>query len=531
MQKYFKIFNIILVALAMIMFFAIGFHVGKKYDIALDENDDYITITYSANEQKIRRLMNLIDNYYIDSLNTDALIDKTIDFVTQNLDPHSSYIPKAESSLKEQEFEGYYEGLGINYLNLNDSLVITHSSDYSPNKDLFKLSDRILTIDNIKIDSSNIDSAFTYIRGKAGTSVNLTILRNGKEENILANRSRIAQPSVSQAYMINNNLGYIKLNKFIETSAKEVRDALINLKKQGMTSLILDLRNNPGGLLNTAQEIADEFLKKDQLIVYTKDKEGKKKLRYATEKGVFEGKPLYILLNEGSASASEIVAGAIQDQDAGTIIGRRSYGKGLVQKEISLGDGSKIRLTTAKYYTPTGRCIQKPYTNNDQHYKDDLKNRITSGELYSLDSIKKIDSLKFKTPKGKIVYGGGGIIPDDFIPLDTIGIDRWFYDHGYNYDIEKPIFEFVDKNHSSLQKITKEDFIKFYNVSELTNELAKKIKIWNPKNKEQELKNFSVFVKATMAKFLYGEGAYNQVWNSVDPMIIKAKELDKTIKK
>ena len=530
MQKYYKIFNIILVALAMVMFFTIGFHVGKKYDIALDENDDYITITYSANEQKIRRLMNLIDNYYIDSLNTDALIDKTINFVTENLDPHSSYIPKSMSPFKEQEFEGYYEGLGINYLKINDSLIITHSNPYSPNRDLFKLSDRILAVNKIKIDSSNIDSAFIYIRGKAGTPVSLTLLRNGQKINIEAKRTRIQRPSVSQYYMISDNLGYIKLNKFIETSAKEMNQAILNLQKQGMTSLVLDLRNNPGGLLDIAQEIADEFLKKDQLIVYTKDKEGKKELKYATEKGLFENKPLYILLNEGSASASEIIAGAIQDQDAGTIIGRRSYGKGLVQKEISLGDGSKIRLTTAKYYTPTGRSIQKPYTVNDKNYNNDLRNRITSGELYSLDSIKKIDSLKFKTPKGKIVYGGGGIIPDNFIPLDTIGIDRWFYDHGYNYNIEKPIFEFVDKNHTTLQKISKIDFIKFYNVNELADELTKQVKIWNPKNKEKELRNFNVFVKATMAKFLYGEDAYNQVWNSIDPMIIEAKELDKARK-
>ncbi|MGV4437990.1 S41 family peptidase [Ornithobacterium rhinotracheale] len=524
MKKWFKVFNVILIILSMIMFFAIGVQVGKKYDIAIDENDDYVTISYDLNEQKVRRLMSLIDNYYIDSLNTDDLVDKTIDFVTQNLDPHSMYIPKERGESTTLAMDGIYEGIGVSYVNYNDSVVVTHSAPNSVNAKLFELSDRILAIGKHSITKENRDSVKNYLEGKLNTQIPIKLLRNGNEIEVTAKRTKISQSSVPLFYMINDRLGYIKLDKFIHNSAEDFRNALSFLKKKGMKSLVLDLRDNPGGLVDAAQKIADEFLKEDQLIVYTQDKEGKKKFRYATGEGTFQKRPIYILINEGSASASEILAGAIQDQDAGVIIGRRSYGKGLVQKEISLGDGSKIRLTTAKYYTPTGRCIQKPYTQNDKNYVYDIRNRLASGELYNIDSIKKIESLRFKTPKGKIVYGGGGIIPDVFIPIDTVNIGKWFYEHGLNNHLERPIFSFIDKNHLTLEKIKEPHFVKYYSVDSLANALRKDI---NPiQNSPEELANFNTFVKASMANFIYGSNAYNQVWNSVDPMILEAIKLD-----
>lgn len=523
-----KITSIILIFSIVAISIVIGYQIGKKYDIALDENDRYVAITYSLNEQKMRRLMSLVDNYYVDSINTDELVDKTIAFVTQNLDPHSAYIPKTLSSYTSQEMEGYYEGIGINYIIYNDSLVISHPTEFSPNKNLFRLSDRILSVNNKKIDSSNIDSAYLYIRGKPNSQVTLGILRDGIAKTITAKRGRIPQPSVKQSYMISSDLGYIALSKFIETSAQEVRLAIQDLKNKGMKTLILDLRGNPGGLLSSAQEIADEFLPKDKLIVFTKDKQGKKNFRYATETGSFERQPLYVLIDDGSASASEIVAGALQDQDAATIIGRRSFGKGLVQREISLGDGSKIRLTTAKYYTPTGRSIQKPYSINDKNYANDITNRYANGELFTQDSIHIIDSLKYKTPKGKIVYGGGGIIPDVFIPIDSTGNSKWFFEHGKNRLFEKAVFSFVDKNHTSLTQIKESHFISFYQVDSLCLQLLKQSGLTALQKDTHFYPNFKLFIKATMAKYLYGEKAYNRIWNTSDPMIIKAEELSKT---
>uniref|UniRef100_UPI0039A64DBE S41 family peptidase n=1 Tax=Ornithobacterium rhinotracheale TaxID=28251 RepID=UPI0039A64DBE len=527
MKKWLKIFNTILIILSMIMFFAIGIQVGKKYDIAVDENDDYVAISYNLNEQKVRRLMSLIDNYYIDSLNTDDLVDKTIDFVTQNLDPHSIYIPKQQGESSTLAMEGFYEDVGLNFIKFNDSVVITHSAPNSPNAKLFKLSDRILEINQHIISTENQDSIKSYLAGKPNTQIPIKLLRNGNEIEVLAKRTKIAQSSVPLSYMINERLGYIKLEKFIANSAEDFKKALHDLKQKGMKSLIIDLRDNPGGLVDAAQKIADEFLRENQLIVYTQDKEGKKKFRYASGNGSFQNRPLYILINENSASASEILAGAIQDQDAGTIIGRRSYGKGLVQKEISLGDGSKIRLTTAKYYTPTGRCIQKPYTQNDKNYVYDIRNRLVSGELYNIDSIKKSKLQQFKTPKGKIVYGGGGIIPDIFIPIDTIRIGKWFYEHGLNQHLEQPIFSFIDKNHLTFSQIKEPHFVKYYNVDSLANALRKSLAPSQYNAEDNE--NFNTFVKASMANFIYGKKAYHQIWNLADPMILEAIKLDNAL--
>lgn len=510
----------------MLLLFFIGFQVGKKYDIVLDENDEYVTISYSLNEQKMRRLMSLIDNYYVDSIDTNSLVDKTIDFVTKNLDPHTTYIPQRLSALYDQELSGFYDGIGVGFLTFNDTLVVTNTIPNSPNKDLFKLGDRILSIQNKKIDSTNLDSIRYYIKGKRKSSVLIEILRDGETKKILAKRENIQRPTVSLYYMLTKDIGYIKLDHFAETSAGEFRNALSLLKKQGMTSLIFDLRNNPGGLVDVAQEIADEFLKEDQLIVYTQDRRGTKRFRYATEKGLFEDKPVYILIDGGTASASEIVAGAIQDHDAGTIIGRRSYGKGLVQKEISLGDGSKIRLTIAKYYTPTGRSIQKPYSISAEEYESDLKNRFERGEFFSLDSIKRIDSLQFKTPKGKIVYGGGGIIPDAFIPLDTVGIDRWYFEQGYADNLNIPIFKFIDKNHQSLSKINEEDFIKFYNTTAFSKTIFSQLNVAE-EEKKIKFEDLNFYIKAIIARMLYGENAYNKIWNQRDPMILKAESIDK----
>lgn len=525
MNSTLRILNIILAVLAILIIFGLGYQTGKRYDIAVDENDKYVAISYSVNEQKMRRLMSLIDNHYVNSVNTDSLVDKTIGFVMSNLDPHSVYLESKLSRSMDREVKGYYVGIGIQYVIYKDTIVITHVDKNSPNKSLFQLSDRVLRIgDSIAVGKAS-ERVHEMIQGENNTSIELELLRDNKVTRVEAKRAVIPKASVTEQFMLNNKLGYIKIARFGDNTHSEFKLALYQLKKIGMTELVLDLRGNPGGIMRAAERIADEFLTQDQLIVFTQDSQGKKEYRYATNKGEMDGKPLYILIDEGSASASEIIAGAIQDNDAGIIIGRRSYGKGLVQREISLGDGSKLRLTTAQYFTPTGRSIQKPYTNGIEEYNQDITKRYKSGEVFNKDSIKLPDSLIFRTPKGKVVYGGGGIIPDEFVPVDSIGYGRWYYEHAHQNLFNTKIFEYIEKNNKSFQKIKEEHFISYHRPNELATQLLAEINLTPEQFTEPEMINFNTYIKATMAKFLYGESAYNKIWNQRDAMIKKAIEV------
>ena len=525
MNKVLKVLNIILGLLAILIIFGLGYQTGQRYDIAVDENDKYVAISYSVNEQKMRRLMSLIDNQYIENINTDSLVDNTINFVMSNLDPHSVYLEKKLSRDIEREMKGYYVGIGVQYVIYNDTVVITHVDKFSPNKSFFKLSDRVLMVNDSVVTGETVNRAADLIQGEPNTYVQVKVLRDNVPRTINAKRDVIPRSSVTENYMLTKDLGYIKLKRFGENTYFEFRTALLNLKRMGMEQLVLDLRGNPGGLMSSAERIADEFLTAEQLIVFTQDAQGKKEYRYASNIGQFDEKPVYILIDEGSASASEIIAGAIQDNDAGTIIGRRSYGKGLVQREISLGDGSKLRLTTAKYYTPTGRSIQKPYTNGSENYNRDISERYISGEMFSKDSIKVPDSLMFKTPKGKIVYGGGGIIPDYYIPVDSVGYGRWYYENAHHDIFNMQIFKYIEEHHHNLQLLKEEHFIAYFNPDPLARTLLANIGLQPEQFDEKERRNFETFIKATMARFLYGEATYDRIWNQNDPMIGKAIEL------
>lgn len=526
MNSTLRTLNIILALIAVLIIFGLGYQTGKRYDIAVDENDKYVAISYSVNEQKMRRLMSLIDNHYVNDINTDSLVDKTISFVMSNLDPHSVYLEKKLSRSMDREMKGYYVGIGIQYVIYKDTIVITHVDKNSPNKDLFKLSDRVIQVGDSTVVGKAAERVGEMIQGENNSSLSLDILRDGTRKTLIAKRGVIPKASVTEYFMLNKNLGYVKISKFVSTTAEEFSAVLKQLKKEGMEKLVLDLRGNPGGIMSAAEKIADEFLTENKLIVFTQDNQGKKEFRYATNRGSMDGKPLYVLIDEGSASASEIIAGAIQDNDAGVIIGRRSYGKGLVQREISLGDGSKLRLTTAKYFTPSGRSIQKPYLNGTEEYNRDISARYMSGEVFNKDSIKVPDSLMFKTSKGRTVYGGGGIIPDEFIPIDSVGYGRWYYEHAHRNIFNTRIFEYIEQNNKSLSKIKEEHFIAFHNPKELAEELLAKINLVPEQFSEAEMMNFHTFIKATMARFLYGESAYNKIWNQRDPMINKAIELN-----
>jgi carboxyl-terminal processing protease len=376
-----------------------------------------------SNKNKLNKLVELIEREYVDDVNADSIVDLTVNSILEKLDPHSVYISKEDMANVSENMEGKFVGIGISFYMYKDSLAVIKTIPGGPSERAgLKAGDRILFANNYKLFNRKLptDTLFSRLKGTQGSKVVLTVFRPLEHKTFKINLTRGEVPvkSVDVALMANAATGYIKINRFAETTYSEFKKALSSLKKQGATQLILDLRDNGGGFMEPAIQIADDFLADGQLIVKTKNKRKQTDETFATEEGIFENGKLFVLINENSASASEILAGAIQDNDRGTIVGRRSFGKGLVQREMKLGDGSAVRLTVARYYTPSGRSIQRSYAQGGEAYYNDFQKRFENGELYAADSIKVADTLKFKTTKGRIVYGGGGIIPDTFVPLE-----------------------------------------------------------------------------------------------------------------
>lgn len=377
----------------------------------------------SGNSRKITNLLNYVSEEYVDSLDLDSLSESAIINLLSQLDPHSAYIPAKDLAGMNQPLEGNFDGIGVEFNVINDTIVVVAPISDGPSEKLgIRAGDCIVKIEGQNVAGIKIqnEDVISKLRGERGSKVKVKIFRKGQKTllDFTIVRDKIPIYSVDAGYMVNKSIGYIKVSRFAATTYDEFYEKLLALKKQGMTNLILDLRGNPGGYLNTAIAMSDEFLPKGKLIVYTEGRARPRQDSYATADGDFEQQGIVVLIDEGSASASEIVAGALQDNDRGSIIGRRSFGKGLVQEQAELPDGSAVRLTIARYYTPTGRCIQRPYTNEDEYYGD-FYNRLEQGEMYEADSIKVNEKDRFVTPKGKVVYGGGGIMPDVFVPLDT----------------------------------------------------------------------------------------------------------------
>ena len=400
-------------------FLALGIYIGKFLDFPVDT----ASISKNNHKNKLNKLIDFINNEYVDNVNTDSIVDTTVDNILAKLDPHSVYIPSNEQEIEAQNMKGDFVGIGVNFYMYNDTVAIIKPIENGPAEKAGLLAgDRILYANKFKLFGKKIsnDTLFSKLKGIENSLVELTVYRKNSLKTLKINVKRQVVPikSVDVALLLNPTTGYIKINRFAETTYDEFKSGLDKLQKQGAKSLVIDLRDNGGGFLEIASEIADELLKDKQLIVFTKNKKGRIDKTFATDKGSFETGKVFVLINENSASASEILAGAIQDNDRGTIVGRRSFGKGLVQREMDFDDGSAVRLTIARYYTPTGRSIQKPYNKGKEEYFKDFDKRFASGELYKKDSIKVNDSLKFKTPKGKIVFGGGGIVPDIFVPLE-----------------------------------------------------------------------------------------------------------------
>ncbi|MDT0558171.1 S41 family peptidase [Ichthyenterobacterium sp. W332] len=511
---------------------AIGILIGGKLNFT-DSSDKLFG--NNSKKDKLNRLIDYIDHEYVDEVNTDSIVDVTVNGILDNLDPHSTYIPKEDLQRVTENMKGDFVGIGINFYTYKDTIVVIRPTEGGPSfKAGIKSGDRIVMAngDSIFGRQWSNDDIVKKLKGERNTKVNLKVRRKGEKELLSFDikRSDIPIKSVEAAYMVTDHLGYIKLNRFAESSYKEFKKALTKLQNQGATKLALDLRDNLGGYIGVAEQIIDEFLEDDKLILFTKNKKGKIEKSYATQRGDFEEGDIYVLMNENSASASEIVAGALQDNDKGTIVGRRSYGKGLVQREMALGDGSAVRLTVSRYYTPTGRSIQRPYDNGNKRYYEDYYKRLRSGELSNDENIKVADSLRFVTPQGKVVYGGGGIIPDIFVPLDTSVQNEtlsYIEERGY---ISYFVFEELDKDRDVYQDVSKEDFMKHFEVSDDV-----VIRFQDYLNFRERTRvsfvayhdQIKLMIKAALGQQLFGDEAYHQILNSSDDMIEEVLLLNK----
>jgi carboxyl-terminal processing protease len=407
--------------------------------------------------EKLYSTLQMIEYYYVDSVKQEKLTEDAIAGMLEKLDPHSVYISKSELKEMNEPLVGNFEGVGIQFNVLFDTITVISPISGGPSEKLgIKSGDRIVKIDGINVAGIKIknEDVIKKLRGAKGTKVTVNIFRKGNKDLIEYTivRDKIPLFSIDASYMASPTIGYIKVNRFAQTTMDEFRKALAELKAKGAVDLILDLNDNGGGYLNMAFELADEFLGANKLIVYTEGVKSPKKTYTATSAGGFEKGKLVVLIDEGSASASEIVSGAIQDWDRGLIIGRRSFGKGLVQNQMPLPDGSAIRLTIARYYTPVGRSIQKPYKDGLEKYFSDLNNRYKHGELMNQDSIKMPDSLRYYTPNKRAVYGGGGIMPDIFIPLDTTKTSHYFSELIRKGVINQFGLSYVDKKRGELLK-------------------------------------------------------------------------------
>ena len=524
----FKVYIPFIIGLAV----AAGIFIGGNLDFG-DTSDKLFTS--NSKKDKLNRLIDYIDYEYVEDVNTDSIVDVTVNGILDNLDPHSVYIPKEKMKRSAENMKGNFVGIGINFYTFKDTITVIKTVENGPSaKAGIKGGDRILEANGKSLLGETNDSLVEILRGKRYSEVKLKVYRKGEPKLLTFNVTRDVVPikSVDAAYMLTEDLGYIKINRFAESTYKEFKKALKRLKKEGANSLVLDLRENPGGFLEIAVNIVDEFLEDNKLIVYTKNKKGDIEKSYSTSKGDFETGELFVMIDENSASASEIIAGALQDNDKGTIVGRRSYGKGLVQREMQLGDGSAVRLTVSKYYTPTGRSIQRSYANGNTDYYDDYSYRMKSGELIDESKIEVADSLKFTTPKGKVVYGGGGIIPDVFVPLnrkmenETLSfLERKGFFNNF-------IFEEIEKDRNYYSSISRQDFFDNYLVEDnMIKDFEEYLKIKTRSNivfvaYREEVKHY---LKATIAEQLYGFGAYHKILNKHDDMIDKVIQLHQKV--
>lgn len=485
---------------------------------------------------KLQEIMTYINRDYVDSVDTNELVEFGITKMLENLDPHSSYIPARDASLAQSQLEGEFDGIGVEFGIIRDTIYVVAPLTGGPSEALgIQSGDQIISVDGKNVAGIGITNrdVFDYLRGPRGSKVMVNIKRKNQADLISyeITRDKIPQYSINASYMINNEIGYIKVTRFAATTYEEFKTSLNQLQGQGMKKLIIDLQGNPGGYMGAAINMADELLGDRDLIVSQEGKVSQYSQKaYAFKPGMFEEGSVIVLINEGSASASEILAGAIQDNDRGLIVGRRSFGKGLVQMPIDLSDGAELRLTIARYFTPSGRSIQKPYDSNYSAYETDLLDRYEHGEFFSADSIKFNDSLKYETKKGRTVYGGGGIMPDYFVALDTT-MNSPYVNKLFNTDSSREfILDYVNKNKGQFANMSLDQYYKEYQVSdamlmELT-EYGKKNKIeFDSKGFNKSKDYLRILVKAHMGRQIYDDNAFYKVINDINEVYLQAMNL------
>ncbi len=408
---------------------------------------------------KIAYALALIESSYVDPVAIDSLAEEVLPVLLEELDPHSVYIPASEMQALNEPLEGEFDGIGVVFNMATDTVIVLNVVAQGPSDRAgVRAGDRIVAIDDSLVAGRRIpqNDIVKRLRGPRGTTVRLGLERQGIAERVDVEvvRDKIPLKSIESAFRIAEGIGYIRLGQFARTSHEELVAALDRLRGEGVDRVIFDLRGNSGGFLDQAILIANEFLRERQLIVYTEDRAGRRQSQYADGRGTAQQMDVVVLIDEGSASSSEILAGALQDNDRGTIVGRRSFGKGLVQQQIPFADGSALRLTTARYYTPTGRSIQKPYTAGDPSgYEAEILDRYRHDEFFSADSIRFVDSLKRTTPGGKVVYGGGGIMPDVFVPADTTDVTRYFVEVAGRNILYRYTIEYADRHREALDGV------------------------------------------------------------------------------
>ena len=511
---------------------AFGVLLGIVISRSNNANNTFI-ISKGGDMNLVDKVFYLLENEYVDTVDIKTLEVEAVNTVIDKMDPHSEYFEPEVLEEVNEDLQGSFEGIGVTFRIEKDSVTIISTIKGGPSEKVgIKAGDRIVYVNDSLFVGENINNnkVMKALKGPRGTKVNVKMFRRGVDGllDFTITRDVIPTYSVDVAYMLDATTGYIKLQKFNATTHKEFVNAVKKLQKQGMKELVFDLRDNGGGYLSEAVEIADEFLPKGSLIVYTQGEHRDRQYIFARRHGMLEDTPVKVLIDEGSASASEIVAGALQDNDRGTIIGRRSFGKGLVQEQFDLGDGAGLRLTVARYYTPTGRCIQKPYDGDREKYIYEAFDRYESGEMFSADSIHFADSLKFITPGGKTVYGGGGIMPDVYVPLKQDSTE-YFFNKIVNASIVfQYAFDYSDAHRDEILKYGDErNFDQNFKFTEkMWNEILKEAKAKNitgtDEQKEVAKAKTDQLFKAYIARNIFGDEAFYPIYEPLDEVLKEA---------
>jgi carboxyl-terminal processing protease len=517
--------------------FILGLYLGiqKQHASGITSNtpSSHALISSDSNVQKLLDVINYVKLEYVDTINEPKAIEKAINALLQSLDPHSVYIPAPEAKSEMEQLSGKFEGIGIQFSIQNDTVRVVAVISGGPAEKAGLLpGDCIVTVDDSSFTGKSINNnvVMKTLKGPRNTKIKLGILRNPSTKIISYTLTRDVIPFYSiDASFSFHDIGYLKINRFAQTTHDEFRKDIAKLHAEGISKFIIDLRGNPGGYMDAAIKLADEFLPAKKLIVYTKGRAMPKRNFFATAEGSCENDAIIVLIDSWSASASEIFAGAIQDNDRGIIIGRRSFGKGLVQSPIMFKDGSSLRLTVARYYSPTGRCIQRPYGKNVDDYYKNITSRFVNGEVEAKDSIHFPDSLKYKTPKGTIVYGGGGIMPNIFVPLDTSFYDSFYMQVSSKNLLYNFAYEYADAHRKELMSYKyAHEIVKHIDSETLWNRFlkfcqTKQSLTYNPKTGHSKEKITNT-LKAFIIRNLIGDNGFYEVYMQSDKDFLKATE-------